>query len=95
MSLKIAPHERPYLPRGVRLARDRVRQQTVLLAPEKAVALDMIGEAILSRVNGVDSLEDIVTDLARTFQAPRDQIATDVQRFLQALRARVFLRVHP
>lgn len=95
MSLQIAPHERPYLPRGVRLARDRVRQQTVLLAPEKAVALDMIGEAILSRVNGVDSLEDIVTDLARTFQAPRDQIATDVQRFLQALRARVFLRVHP
>jgi hypothetical protein len=33
MNLKIAPHERPYLPRGGRLARDRVRDQTVLLAP--------------------------------------------------------------
>ncbi|WP_420566579.1 pyrroloquinoline quinone biosynthesis peptide chaperone PqqD [Thalassovita sp.] len=95
MSLKIAPHERPYLPRGVRLARDRVRDQTVLLAPEKAVALDMIGEAILSRVNGADTLDEIVNDLAATFQAPREQIAGDVQQFLQALRARVFLRVHP
>ncbi|MDF1804325.1 pyrroloquinoline quinone biosynthesis peptide chaperone PqqD [Thalassovita sp.] len=95
MSLEIAPHERPYLPRGVRLAQDRVRAQTVLLAPEKAVALDMIGEAILTRVNGVDSLDEIVTDLATTFDAPRDQIAADVQRFLQGLRARVFLRVHP
>lgn len=95
MSLEIAPHERPYLPRGVRLMRDHVRDQTVLLAPEKAVALDMVGEAILSRVNGADSLDEIVTDLATTFDAPRDQIATDVQRFLQGLRARVFLRVHP
>ena len=76
-------------------ARDSVRNQTVLLAPEKAVALDMVGEAILTRVNGADSLEDIITDLANTFQAPRDQIAGDVQTFLQGLRARVFLRVHP
>ena len=94
MSLTIAPHERPYLPRGVRLKRDHVRDQTVLLAPEKAVALDMIGEAILSRVNGVDSFDDIVSDLAITYNAPRDQIAGDVQAFLQGLRARVFLRVH-
>jgi coenzyme PQQ biosynthesis protein PqqD len=95
MTLRIAPHERPYLPRGVRLARDRVRDQTVLLAPEKAVALDIIGEAILSRVTGEASLDEIINDLVATFQAPRDQIAEDVQRFLQALRSRVFLGVHP
>ncbi|THD71731.1 pyrroloquinoline quinone biosynthesis peptide chaperone PqqD [Thalassobius vesicularis] len=95
MSLHIAPHERPYLPRGVRLMRDKLRDQTVLLAPEKAVALDMVGEAILTRVNGVNSLDEIVTDLAQTYNAPRDQIAGDVQRFLQGLRARIFLRVHP
>lgn len=95
MSLQIAPHERPYLPRGVRLKRDTVRDQTVLLAPEKAVALDMVGEAILTRVNGVETLDEIVTDLAQTYNAPRDQIAADVQTFLQGLRARIFLRVHP
>ena len=58
-------------------------------------ALDMVGEAILTRVNGTDTLDQIITDLAATFQAPRGQIAGDVQTFLQALRARVFLRVHP
>lgn len=94
MTLQIFPHERPFLPRGVRLARDHVRGQTVLLAPEKAVALDGIGVAILSRVNGDSTLDDIVTDLAATYSAPRDQIETDVQRFLQGLRARIFLRVH-
>jgi pyrroloquinoline quinone biosynthesis protein D len=94
MSLTIAPQDRPYLPRGVRLKRDTVRDQTVLLAPEKAVALDMVGEAILSRVNGADTLDEIINDLAATFQAPRDQIAGDVQTFLQALRARVFVMVH-
>ncbi|WP_319824435.1 pyrroloquinoline quinone biosynthesis peptide chaperone PqqD [Thalassovita sp.] len=94
MTLEIAPHERPYLPRGVRLAWDRVRGQTVLLAPEKAVALDAVGEAILARVTGTETLAQIVADLAATYAAPEDQIMADVQRFLMALRARVFLRVH-
>ncbi len=76
------------------MARDRVRDQVVLLAPEKAVALDPIGEAILTRVNGTDTLAQIVSDLAATFAAPEDQIMTDVQRFLMSLRARVFLKVH-
>ena len=74
MSLTIAPHERPYLPRGVRLKRDHVRDQTVLLAPEKAVALDMIGEAILSRVNGVDSFDDIVTILPTPIMHPATRL---------------------
>ena len=93
MSLTLRHTDRPYLPRGVRLAQDKVRGGTVLLAPEKAVALDAIGEAILTRVTGDASFADIVTDLATTYNAPRDQIETDVQTFLQGLRARVFLRV--
>ncbi|SMO96390.1 pyrroloquinoline quinone biosynthesis protein D [Thalassovita litoralis] len=91
--LRLGPQDRPFLPRGVRLAQDRVRGQTVLLAPEKAVALDTVGVAILSRVNGVDSVQDIVADLATTYNAPPAQIMEDVQRFLMALRARVFVGV--
>ena len=94
MSLAIQPSDRPYLPRGVRLHQDRVRGSTVLLAPEKAVALDAIGEAILTRVTGAATLAQIVTDLADAYDAPRDQIETDVQTFLQGLRARVFLMVN-
>ncbi len=93
MSLTLAPRDVPFLPRGVRVQPDRVRGGMVLLAPEKAVALDEIGVAILSRVDGRASLSQIVRDLAQTYQAPEDQIAADVQTFLQGLRARVFLQV--
>lgn len=95
MTLTIAATDHPYLPRGVRVVADRVRGGKVLLGPEKAVALDPIGEAILSRVTGAVSLGDIIADLATTYAAPRDQIAMDVQQFLVGLRARMFLAVQP
>jgi coenzyme PQQ biosynthesis protein PqqD len=65
----------------------------VLLGPEKAVALDVIGDAIVSRVDGKASFAEIIADLAATFSAPEAQIAGEVQRFLVGLRARMFLAV--
>jgi len=94
MSLALAPEDRPYLPRGVRLHDDRVRGSTVLLAPEKAVDLDQIGVAILTRVNGDATFAQIIADLAQTYNAPAQQIEEDVQRFLVGLRARLYLMVH-
>ncbi|HKK84079.1 MAG TPA: pyrroloquinoline quinone biosynthesis peptide chaperone PqqD [Roseovarius sp.] len=93
MSLALAPEERPYLPRGVRLHDDTIRGSMVLLAPEKAVELDQIGVAILSRVNGDASFAEIIADLAQTYNAPAEQIEEDVQRFLTGLRARLYLMV--
>ena len=93
MSLALAPKDRPYLPRGVRLHDDRVRGSTVLLAPEKAVELDQIGIAILTRVNGEATFDEIIQDLAQTYHAPAQQIEEDVQRFLVGLRARLYLMV--
>lgn len=93
MTLDLGPDDVPYLPRGVRMTKDRVRGGTVLLAPEKAITLDSIGEAILSRVTGIASFDDIVSDLAATYDAPVDQISGDVQQFMVGLRARVFLMV--
>jgi coenzyme PQQ biosynthesis protein PqqD len=95
MSLALAPEDRPYLPRGVRVVDDTVRGGRVLLGPEKAVALDVIGEAILSRVTGIASFDEIVGDLAATYNAPEAQISEDVQRFLIGLRARMFVMVQP
>ncbi|MDK3071890.1 pyrroloquinoline quinone biosynthesis peptide chaperone PqqD [Sedimentitalea sp. JM2-8] len=95
MILELAPTDRPFLPRGVRVQPDRVRGGMVLLAPEKAIRLDAIGEAILARVTGQASFDEIVDDLAQTYNAPRDQIGTDVQRFLVGLRARMYLGVNP
>lgn len=95
MTLALAPTDHPYLPRGVRLVVDRVRGGVVLLAPEKAVALDAVGEAILSRVDGQTSLVSLVDQLAAAYDAPRAEIEQDVQAFLQGLRARMFLMVSP
>lgn len=94
MSLQFAPDDRPCLPRGVRLHKDQVRGQMVLLAPEKAIELDEIGVAILNRVTGQARFADIISDLARTYAAAPEQIEPDVQHFLMSLRARLYVMVH-
>ena len=80
----IAGQDVPYLPRGVRLHECKIRKGWFLLAPERALKMDQIGAAILGVVDGIRSLEDIVGKLAQDFQAPRDQVAGDVERFLAA-----------
>lgn len=75
----------PHLPRGVRRKFDKVRARPVLLGPERAIMLDEIGEAILSRVDGVTTLEAIVADLAASYDAPVEMIHGDVVEFLQGL----------
>lgn len=75
----------PYLPRGVRLHDDKLRGIRVLLAPERAIQLDAIGDAILSELDGKRRLGEIIDHLAAAYQAPRDQIATDVREFLGGL----------
>ena len=93
MSLAFAQDDRPCLPRGVRLHKDTVRGTIVLLAPEKAIELDEIGVAILSRVTGQARFAEIIADLASIYQAPVEQIEPDVQRFLIGLRARLYVMV--
>ena len=83
----------PYLPRGVRLHDDRVRGMRVLLAPERAMQLDPVGDAILSELDGQRSLADVILTLCDRYAAPPDQIEGDVQDFLRGLidRRMVFL----
>jgi pyrroloquinoline quinone biosynthesis protein D len=75
----------PVLPPGVRLHWDAVRGSHVLLAPERALMLDEVGHAILSRVDGVTEVEALVVDLATEFDAPVEEVAPDVAEFLQDL----------
>jgi len=79
------------LARGVKMREDTVRERTVLLAPERTVALDETGIAILSRMDGRLTLDAIAADLAETYKAPRDLILTDATTFLQDLADRRFL----
>lgn len=75
----------PTLPRGVRLWRDRVRDCTVLLGPERVLMIDPIGEAILTRVDGCHSITHISATLAETFCAPQEVIEPDVIAYLSDL----------
>jgi len=85
--------QRPSLPRGVRLRRDEVRDRTVLLSPERTMALEETAVAIVSRIDGKRTLAEIVDGLAADYNAPRDVIAGDVEAFLQELLERRMLEV--
>ncbi len=76
---------RPVLLRGVRTHWDKVRGNWVLLAPERALALDAIGAAILAETDGETSFAEIVGRLARKYNAPAEQIAGDARHFLMGL----------
>ncbi|WP_312524663.1 pyrroloquinoline quinone biosynthesis peptide chaperone PqqD [Paracoccus sp. (in: a-proteobacteria)] len=87
----------PYLPRGVRLHDDRLRGIRVLLAPERAIELDAIGDAILSNLDGSRNLGQLIDHLSAAYAAPRDMIAGDVREFLTGLieRRMIFVQGQP
>lgn len=89
------PAEIPVLPRGVRVHHDGVRDAWVLLAPERVLSLDPVGQAILAQVDGARSFGEIVAALAAAYNAPETEIARDAAEFLGALRDRRFLEVRP
>lgn len=75
----------PTLGRGVKFRFDEVRQNWVLLAPERLFVPDEQAVEILKLVDGIRSLGAIVDDLADRFNAPRDLIARDVAAMLADL----------
>ena len=79
----IAESSVPRLAAHVRLRFDKRREQWVLLAPERILVLDEIALAIVERCQGSARLAEIVDDLARTFEAPREQVLADAGALLQ------------
>lgn len=81
------------LARGVRLREDMVRNQTVLLAPERAIALDEIAVAIMKEIDGHRNLDRIADDLSRRFEAPKEQVLRDIIPFIREFINRRTLEV--
>ena len=79
----IAEGSVPRLAAHARLRFDKQREQWVLLAPERIFVLDDIALAIVERCQGRATLGEIVDDLARTFDAPREQVLADTGALLQ------------
>jgi pyrroloquinoline quinone biosynthesis protein D len=84
-SVPIGPGAKPRLPRGVRLTNSEAHGGWVLLAPERIFKADAIAFEILNRCTGEATLDAIIDDLAKTFNAPRERIQTDVSKLLAGL----------
>jgi len=89
----IASDARPRLPRGVRLTHSEAHGGWVLLAPERIFKADAIAHEILRRCTGQASLAEIVDDLAKTFNAPRERISADVTALLRGLADKQLLEL--
>ncbi len=78
---------------GVRLREDKVRGGWVVLAPERLFVPDEHAVAVLQLVDGARSVSDIVDDLAKRYDAPRELIADDVSAMLQELKVKGAIRL--
>jgi pyrroloquinoline quinone biosynthesis protein D len=83
--MTIAPEAKPKLPRGVRLTHNEAQGGWVLLAPERVFKADAIAAEIVKRCTGEATVSEIVDDLVRTFNAPRERIMSDVTAMLSGL----------
>lgn len=81
----LAPSDVVRLAPGVRLHRDAVREQWVLLAPERVIELDDIAYEVLSRLDGQRDIDALVALLAHDFQADPAEIRSDVLELLDTL----------
>ncbi|WP_233025174.1 pyrroloquinoline quinone biosynthesis peptide chaperone PqqD [Rhodopseudomonas boonkerdii] len=89
--MEVSEASKPILPRHARLKFDETRQVWVILAPERVLAPDEIAVEILQLCDGQRSVADIVDLLAAKYNAPRDDIGTDVIAMLQDLADKGFL----
>ena len=89
----IPADSRPRLPRGVRLVHNEAQGGWVLLAPERVFKADAIAAEIVKRCTGEAMLETIVDDLAKSFNAPRERILTDVTAMLRGLADKKLLEL--
>ena len=84
----------PYLPRGVRLHFDKVRDTNVLLGPERALMLDDISHIILQQLDGERSINIICAELAEKYTAPIERITTDTLALLTDLANKRLLELN-
>ncbi|MDJ0613713.1 MAG: pyrroloquinoline quinone biosynthesis peptide chaperone PqqD [Rhizobiaceae bacterium] len=75
----------PNLLPGVMMKHDEIRERTVLLAPERTLALDGTGIAIIEAIDGKSTVSEIVHELAKKYDAEVQTIGNDVVAFLRDL----------
>ena len=83
--LRFAPH--------AKFRFDEVRQAWIVLAPERLLLPDEQAVEILQMVDGERTVDSIIDELVRRYEAPRDVIAGDVVKMLRDLLDKKVLRL--
>jgi pyrroloquinoline quinone biosynthesis protein D len=78
--------ERPKLATGVRLHRDKVREQDVLLFPEGALVLNETALEVLELCDGERTLDDIAGVLSERYEGA--DVKDDVSELLDGIGER-------
>jgi pyrroloquinoline quinone biosynthesis protein D len=76
---------RPALPPHIKLRHDAGRGKWLVLAPERVFEPDEIAVAVLKLCDGARSVDDIASELAREYNAPKEEIVADIVSMLQDL----------
>ena len=75
----------PALPAHIKLRHDPGRGRWHVLAPERVFEPDGTAVEVLKRIDGVKTVNAIVDELAKEYQAPANEIRADVIAMLQDL----------
>ena len=81
----ISGESRPQLPRHIKLRHDAGRGRWIILAPERVFNPDDTAVAVLNLCDGQRSVSDIAKILSQEYQAPIDEITSDITAMLQDL----------
>ena len=73
----------PLLPRHVRLQFDELRKAWAVLAPERVYWPDGTSIGILQKCDGETSVAQIISSLAKDYDASAGEVGPDVIEFLQ------------
>jgi pyrroloquinoline quinone biosynthesis protein D len=76
---------KPVMPLHIKLRHDQGRGRWIILAPERVFEPDEIAVAVLKLCDGARTVDDIAAALAKDYNAPVEEIRTDVIAMLQDL----------
>lgn len=91
MEVRSKPALRPH----ARLRHDTTRDRWIILAPERIFEPDAIAVAVLRLCDGARSVEDIASELGRSYDADQAQILADVLVMLQDLADKGVIWIKP
>ena len=81
----VSAASRPGLPRYMKLRHDEARDKWIIQGPERVFSPDAIAVEVLKLCDGSRTVAEIAESLALRYDAPKEQILTDIIAMLQEL----------